>query len=188
MHKHKLSKWLAALAAAGMALAAAAPARAMDFITDPIDLSLPGDEAFGGIVDDGPFVLVFNFVAPQDYPGGLAIEILSTAFGGDGATGDVDFDALTMLDGKPFTISNDAGPGFDQSVARIDLASLGAVPHQLVVSGTSVDFGLFSGNFLFPAEVPEPATWVQLIAGLFLLGAGLRSARALEAWPRHGMR
>ena len=185
MHKHKRSNWRAVLAACGMALIAA-PAAASDFITDPIDLSTPGDEAFGGIVDDGPFVLVFDFVAPATYATGLAIEISSTAFGGDGAIGDIDFDGLTMLDGVAFTTTNDPGPNFDQSLSRIDLATLGAGPHRLVVSGSSVGFGLFSGNFLFPADVPEPSTWAQLIAGLFALGASLRARRAQRAPSRPG--
>ncbi|MHA6718194.1 PEPxxWA-CTERM sorting domain-containing protein [Sphingomonas sp. RS6] len=168
--------WLAALAAAGLA-AGTAPATAADFITDQIDLTVPGGEVFGGLTDDGEFSLIFNFIAPIAYSG-VRIEISSTAFGGDGVFGDIDFDDfLTRFDGVILTVSNDGSPDFDLSTAFIDLPELTAGPHQLVVAGRSVGFGLFTGTVILPiSPVPEPATWATLLLGFAAIGIGLRAA------------
>lgn len=169
-------QWLAALVTLGT-VAMAAPAAAADFITDDIDLTFPGDETFSGLADDGIFALTFSFVAPMTYADGVRIEISTTAFGGDGSFGDIDFDdAKTVFDGLALTISNDAGPDFNRSTAFIDLPQLKAGTHELIVAGQSVGFGLFSGTILFPAVsvVPEPAAWGMLLIGFAAIGIAVR--------------
>jgi len=79
-----------------------------------------------------------------------------------------------------------AGAGSWNGTYDYDLDAVSALPSQFIVSdGQGISTGRLAPTSLsVTISVPEPASWTMMVAGLGLVGAGLRTRRQWEASSR----
>ena len=94
-------------------------------------------------------------------------------------SGDLDFSSVVLTGGGNtynFDITNNDGPtGLTDSAVFNGLLSAG--DYLLTITGTSYGNAQFGGNTTVESAVPEAATWLMMLAGFGVVGAGLRRRR-----------
>jgi PEP-CTERM motif len=116
----------------------------------------------------------------------LSASITTIAVGGVGSTSDINLTSVTLTTNgvtQVFTLSSLMGGLFEVGgLANIAFAAPGT--HTLTVTGTTYGTsagldGSYSGTLTFAQNVvqsgvPEPATWLSMIAGFGAIGFGMR--------------
>lgn len=163
-----MKQTILALSATVAALALAPSAQAATTITLLSDGSaLTG--SFGGSHTTGPFADEYTFTIPAN----IGTDVLVSTFASL-ASANVDFNAaLSSYDGSSF--GSYSGASFAEFLLSVT-GPITAGTHSLVVAGNVTGTaGSYSGTLnVYPAPVPEPATWAMMIAGFGLAGVALR--------------
>ncbi len=112
----------------------------------------------------------------------VSASITTIAVGGAQSTSDINFTSVT-LNGQAFTLSSLMGGVFEVG-GLANQTFLAPGTHTLVVTGTTYGTaegldGSYSGTLTFAqnvvqSNVPEPATWLSMIAGFSAIGFGMR--------------
>jgi len=93
--------------------------------------------------------------------------------------GDLDFTSVVLTGGSgPFSfdiVNNDGPTGLTDSAVFNGLLSAG--DYLLTITGTSYGNAQFGGNTTVESAVPEAASWLMMLAGFGVVGAGLRRRR-----------
>jgi hypothetical protein len=173
---------LSAVAAVALvSIANVAPASAAVF---PVGTTTPGvgsfqaapgpNGTFNGAINriglgEGTFSDTFTFTLPA--AGFGSGSVISSNVGG--VTG-LTFSSVTF-NGTSLTINSNGNLTF----AGVNNVQIFANQlNTLVVSGTSAGGASYGGNLTFvPGAVPETATWMMMLAGFGMMGAGLRYRR-----------
>ncbi len=153
---------IAALAGAFL-LTIAPAAHAATFITfngttGVFGNDLVGSPTFSDVIDLGP-------LAPGQYL--ISATISSTYQDGDQAAQDIDFTSVT-LNGQSFTVGSTG-----QNEYRFINSVFSQGSNLFSISGTGGSNASYSGT-VNVASVPEPGSWVMLIAGFGAIGIGMR--------------
>ncbi len=121
-------------------------------------------------------------------PAGYAIEggsiTTNTATGATGTVDDINFSSVT-LNGIAFTLGSLNRGAFEFGAVSGVTAAAPPALNTLVITGVTrgtgavtqlggLDAGSYGGQITFAAPVPEPATWLSMIAGFGMLGFALR--------------
>lgn len=162
-----------ALASTGLALAG--PASAAEYL----QISAPTG-VFGnlGVSCSGTvpcaFTNLFNFVTPAGYDQ-VNVDITSTSAS---AATNIDFSVGSVtLNGIALTF--DALATATEHGFLYNLPLIAGQNNVLSVSGTSGGQASYSGTLAFAASVvPEPGTWMLMIAGIGAIGVALRRRKA----------
>jgi hypothetical protein len=137
------------------------------------------------------FMDTATFTTPAPY-NLVSASITTIAVGGIGSTSDINFTSVT-LNGVALTLTALSGGVFEVG-GLANLGFLAPGSHTLVVSGTTFGLpgndpltglprdGSYSGTLTFAtrAAVPEPATWLSMVAGFAALGFAMRTGTAAK--------
>lgn len=178
--RNKLLSAAAAVALVSIANIAPASATVYPVNTTPNFTATPGpDGTFAGSfrvagLAAGEFSDSFTFTLPMN---GFGSGTVTTSANFFGSANDLDFTSvaingvqakITFLDGERL------GEVAFQNMVPITAGAL----NTLTVSGLSRGGGAYGGQLAFsPSAVPETATWMMMLAGFGMMGAGLRYRR-----------
>ena len=163
-----------AVAIASAGLAVAPSAQAGEF------LQILGPTGVYGNVDVGclspapcAFTNLFNFTTPTGY-NRVSVDITSVSAS---AQTNIDFSPGSVtLNGVPLTFSSFGG--IDENGFLHNLALAPGALNVLSVSGLSGGSASYAGTLAFVASVvPEPGTWMLMVAGIGAIGLVLRRRR-----------
>lgn len=119
------------------------------------------------------FANIGSFITPTGYRlVGLTISSILT--GGNAAT-NIDFSTVS-LNGTNFTTVSTGAVEFRQLQ---NFPLLPGASNTLRIEGNSGGDASYAGTLSF-AAVPEPSTWLMMILGIGIMGAGLRRRRLVE--------
>ena len=177
------NKFLSAVAAvAVVAIANVAPASAAVF---PVGTVTANGAFLAAAGDNGTFNGAINRVgiAAGDFSDTFTFTLPESGFGsGSVITSSVNMGSITSLmftsvtfNGVSLAINNDGALQFSGAAG---LPIVAGQLNTLLVSGTSQGGASYGGNLTFvPSAVPETATWMMMLAGFGMMGAGLRYRR-----------
>jgi hypothetical protein len=122
----------------------------------------------------GPLTDMFRFSVPAGSANGFVGSIALSN------TLDVVIEAV-FLDSKPFDrLSSDA---FD--LFRLPSTNIAAGDHVISVNGSwGSNGGSYAGTLNYVAAVPEPATWLMLLAGFGVIGGRIRRDKRRQSTVR----
>ncbi len=177
----------AAVLLATLAAAPVAASSSADTLVSAIDVTSFGNGLVTGAPDGGGLFLSNTF-DPPDRLGQFTVDFLTPL--GDGPGADLRlhevigscselFEVRVSSDNIGFTLIG----GFNATQGPIDFGGVFGGPVscvRLVNAGTvnSPDFDALEGLHAYRGVIPEPASWVMLIAGSGLAGASFRRRRA----------
>jgi hypothetical protein len=169
----------AALASAAVAVLSLGFAGAANATNYNITLVANGDgtfssEPWGNHVTTSTFtdVATFTVGAPSSTDATLTTILLN-------GLANVTFTSV-LLDGATLFSLSASGDGVDHAtLTPIDIA---AGVHTITINGALVGGGgTYAGVLNTGPQVPEPATWIMMILGMGMVGAGLRMRRRTKA-------
>lgn len=175
------NKFLAAVAATALvSIVNAAPASATAYpVGSPNFTATPGPNGtFSGAlrvsgIAAGTFTDTFTFTLPTNGIGSGSVTTSATGFGN--AT-DLDFTSVT-INGTAASLMFTDPTRLGESAFAFNVPITGGILNTLSVSYVSRGAGSYGGNLSFTpltAAVPETATWLMMLAGFAMIGAGVR--------------